>query len=61
MATYPDEDEVKEGVVYGPNDNDYTGTYTGAGVVYVDRPRTKVKKVVEEVPIIIPPELLSDD
>ena len=27
MVTWPTEDQVQYGITYGPNDNDYTGTY----------------------------------
>lgn len=33
MATYPDESVVKDGVVFGPNDNDYEGTMPPSGGV----------------------------
>lgn len=51
MATYPEAEDVREGVEYGPNDNDFTGTM-GTGGAHVIEERV-VKHVTEEIPIVI--------
>lgn len=57
MATYPDPQDVREGVVYGPNDDDYTGQMGRGGGVHTVRTETEI----EEVPILIPPFIVEGE